>query len=217
MFTEKYMIELGNLREGGKIYYTTDGSEPTENSSRYTVPFNISETTTLKAFTKWNDASSRTISYYLEKKRLMTAIGANKVKPGLKAIIYNGEFNVLPDFSKLKSVINKTVPVVSHTVAGRDSLFGIVFEGYLLVPADGVYGLYVNSDDGSKMVIDGTDAVVNDGIHGMKEEGRYYPLAKGYHKLRIEYFQRTGGMGLEFLVEAPDQPKKIVPQVWLFN
>ena len=217
MFTDKYTVELRNFKEGGKIFFTVDGSDPNENSSQYTVPLIISETTTIKAFTKWNDARSHTISYLLEKTSLMTATGAEKVKPGLKALIYNGQFNLLPDFSKLKPVINKRVPVVSHTAAGRDSLFGIVFEGYLLIPADGIYGLYVNSDDGSKMVIDGTDPVVNDGIHGMKEEGKNYPLAKGYHKLRIEYFQRVGGIGLEFLVEAPGQSKKIVPPTMLFN
>jgi len=217
MFTDKYIVELRNFREGGKIFYTIDGSDPAENSSKYTAPFDISETTTIKTFTKWEDATSRTTSYYLEKKSLLAAVGVDKVKPGLKATIYNGDFNVLPDFSALKPVIIKTVPGVYHTVSGRDSLFSIVFEGYLLIPADGVYGLYVNSDDGSKMIIDGTDPVVNDGIHGMKEEGRNYPLAKGYHKLRIEYFQRVGGMGLQFLVEASDQPKKIVPATWLFN
>jgi hypothetical protein len=217
MFTNKYTVELRNFREGGKIFYTIDGSDPAENSSKYTAPFDISETTTIKAFTKWEDATSRTTSYYLEKKSLLAAVGVDKVKPGLKATIYNGDFNVLPDFSALKPVIIKTVPGVYHTVAGRDSLFSIVFEGYLLIPADGVYGLYVNSDDGSKMIIDGTDPVVNDGIHGMKEEGRNYPLAKGYHKLRIEYFQRVGGIGLEFLVEEPGQSKKIVPPNMLYN
>src|SRR5664279_2227063 len=37
MFIDKYTVELRNFREGGKIFYTTDGSEPTENSSTYTV------------------------------------------------------------------------------------------------------------------------------------------------------------------------------------
>jgi hypothetical protein len=51
----------------------------------------------------------------------------------------------------------------------------------------------------------------------MREEGRSYPLTKGYHKLRIEYFQCDGGEGLEFLVEAPEKQKIIVPATWLFN
>ncbi len=36
----------------------------------------------------------------------------------------------------------------------------------------------VNSDDGSKLIIDGTEPVDNDGIHGMKEEGRSFPLSQ---------------------------------------
>jgi hypothetical protein len=50
----------------------------------------------------------------------------------------------------------------------------------------------------------------------MSEEGRSYPLAKGYHKIKIEYFQGEGGVGLEFLVEVPGQPKSIVPASWLY-
>lgn len=217
IFTDNYIVELKNSKEGGKIFYTTDGSEPTENSNQYSSPFKISETTSVKAFTKWADSQSRTISYLIEKKSVMLSMNADKLKPGLKALIYDGNFNELPDFSSLKPVKTKTVTTVSQTIAGKDSLFAVVFEGYILIPSDGVYGLFVNSDDGSKMIIDNSNPVVNDGIHGMKEEGNSYPLAKGYHKLRIEYFQRTGGLGLEFLVEAPGELKKIVPGAWFFN
>ena len=68
-----------------------------------------------------------------------------------------------------------------------------------------------------KIVLDEKEIVMNDGIHGMREEGKYFSLSKGYHKLRIEYFQGEGGVGLEFLVEAPGQKKYIVPAGWLFN
>ena len=68
MFTDKYVAELMNYRPGGKTFYTTDGSEPNENSARYTEPFKLSETCTIKTFTKWEDAQSRVISYLVEKK-----------------------------------------------------------------------------------------------------------------------------------------------------
>ena len=217
IFTDTYSVELINYRKGGKIFYTTDSTEPTEKSAQYNGPFKISETTAIKAFTKWDKAQSRAASYLIEKKTLIAATEAGNVKPGLKARIYIGNFSVLPDFSNLKPVTTKIVTSVSHSVAGRDSLFSIEFEGYILIPTDGVYGLYVRSDDGSKLVIDGTEPVMNDGVHGMVEEGRTFPLAKGYHKLKIDYFQQVGGKGLEFLVEVPGEKKEIVPPSWLFN
>ncbi len=68
IFTDNYAIELKNTREDGKIFYTTDGSNPNEKSTLYQGPFKVSETTTIKAFTKWNDGQSRVVSYLIEKK-----------------------------------------------------------------------------------------------------------------------------------------------------
>jgi hypothetical protein len=66
-FKEKYTAELTNYRPGGKIFYTTDGSEPGENSKLYSVPLIFSENTILKAFTKWDDGKSRVITYHIDK------------------------------------------------------------------------------------------------------------------------------------------------------
>jgi alpha-L-fucosidase len=217
MFIDTCLAELTSSRQGGTIYYTTDNTEPTDKSNQYTKPLKLTETTTIKAFTKWKDEKSRVTSYIIEKKNPMPSLIANRVKPGLRASVYDGRFTTLPDFDTLKPVQTKTVTGVIHTVAGKGSFFGIVFEGYINIPANGVYGLYINSDDGSKMIIDGKEVVINDGIHGMSEEGGDFPLAKGLHRLRIEYFQGEGGVGLEFLVATPGQQKTNVPATWLYN
>jgi hypothetical protein len=147
----------------------------------------------------------------------MPAMPQTNLKSGFRASIYEGKFTKMPDFNELKPVRSRIVQSIDYKVAGRDSFFAIIFEGYILIPADGVYGLFINSDDGSKLVIDNKDTIVNDGIHGMREEGKHFPLAAGYHKVRIEYFQGEGGAGLEFLTEAPGREKAIVSASWLYN
>jgi hypothetical protein len=78
MFPDTFNAELRNNRPDGKIFYTIDGTEPTLKSAQYTGPFKLSETCTIKTFTKWEDAQSRTISYLLEKKD--TVSGISKLK-----------------------------------------------------------------------------------------------------------------------------------------
>ncbi|MBQ5531176.1 MAG: C10 family peptidase [Kiritimatiellae bacterium] len=51
-------VSLSSSSEGGKIYYTTDGSEPTTSSTLYTGPIALTATTTIKAKTFYGDFHS---------------------------------------------------------------------------------------------------------------------------------------------------------------
>jgi len=48
-YSEPVTVTITCATANAKIYYTTNGSEPTETSTLYTTPFTISETTTVKA------------------------------------------------------------------------------------------------------------------------------------------------------------------------
>ena len=48
-FTESIIVSISTATAGAGIYYTTDGSEPTQTSIPYSASFIISETTTVKA------------------------------------------------------------------------------------------------------------------------------------------------------------------------
>ena len=49
IFSNNYMVTLSCATQGASIYYTTDGTEPTNASTLYTAPFAISDDCTVKA------------------------------------------------------------------------------------------------------------------------------------------------------------------------
>ena len=93
----------------------------------------------------------------------------------------------------------------------------MLFEGLVVVPEDGVYGFFLTSDDGSRLFIDDELVADNDGIHGMVEKSAWLALGKGAHKIGVEYFQRTGGIGLTLHTMCPAGEKKIIEPEWLFS
>jgi hypothetical protein len=84
IFTDNFIAELKNNRPGGVIFYTTDGTEPTENSLRFTEPFKLTEACTIKAFTKWEDSQSRVVSFKIEKKNVIPSAADSKPNPGIR-------------------------------------------------------------------------------------------------------------------------------------
>ncbi len=73
-FTENTEVTISGTPEGGKTYYTTDGSDPTSSSTLYSAPFTLTETTTVKAisYDKDNNASS-VVSKIFEKETIEKA------------------------------------------------------------------------------------------------------------------------------------------------
>ena len=52
----------------------------------------------------------------------------------------------------------------------RASEFGYIFNGYILVPKEGIYTFYTKSNDGSRLYINNQQVVNNDGAHGPIEK-----------------------------------------------
>ncbi len=69
---------------GAKIYYTTDGTDPTTNSTEYTAPFTITETTTVKAIAQLEGAAiSEVASQVIIQVPTGTAILSNFTRDGM--------------------------------------------------------------------------------------------------------------------------------------
>jgi hypothetical protein len=59
------------------------------------------------------------------------------------------------------------------------------YTGYLVAPTDGQYTLYITSDDGSRLWLDGNLLIENDGVHGAIERSNTtYLIAAIWYPIR---------------------------------
>lgn len=139
-------------------------------------------------------------------------------KPGVQYKVYEGTWNELPDFGKLKKAAKSgETQLFDLSVKHRDENYALWFKGYIQVPATGMYSFFTRSDDGSRLLIGKTEVVLNDGLHGLEEQSGTILLAKGMHEIVVEMFQQGGGQGLEVLYEGPNIKKQAIPQEVLFH
>ncbi len=102
----------------------------------------------------------------------------------------------LPNFDALKpeTVAKLERPYFDISPATREFSFGFVFVGTLKVPADGEYTFIVDSDDGSRLTVDGKEIILHDGIHGTgKPQVAKITLKQGRMPIRVDYFQGPSG------------------------
>lgn len=119
---------------------------------------------------------------------------------------YRDTFEKLPEFDTLKAeeVGKLTAGLFTLAPRSRDDSFGFVFEGTLIVPKDGRYTFYLDSDDGSRLSVDGLEVVEHDGIHGEgTEQSGAVELKQGRRPIRLEFFQAGSGLGLSVAWSGP--------------
>jgi hypothetical protein len=74
----------------------------------------------------------------------------------------------------------------------RGNYFGFHFSGYIQVPKDGLYALYLKPNDYSRLYIDGQELIENDANHGVVIEIGNIGLKAGLHPIMVKYFQCGG-------------------------
>jgi len=211
-------IDFKNRSENAAIHYTLDGSEPTTSSPLFTQPFVVDHPATLKAraFISGRLPSAVQVTD-LKTYSWNKAKSGKKSKPGLKYSAYEAKFttvSALADSAVARSGIAQSVDLKYTT---RKEYTGLRFDGYIKIPDDALYSFYLATDDGSKLWIDGQELINNDGPHSGEEKTGSIALKKGYHAIRLEYFQRGGGSELELKMSQSGLPKAAIPESALFH
>lgn len=220
IFLNSTKVELSNELQKGKIYYTLDDSEPTQDDRLYEKPIKLKSTKTVRARTYWSDGkfSSETQKTF-SKVEPLQSIKAEVVS-GVEYYYYEqglDDFSKLPDFEDLSPKSKGITNQFNLAKAEKDYYFAMQFKGLIEVPRRGIYTFYSNSDDGTKLFIHDQLIVDNDFTHSMTEKTGQIALEQGKHPIELLFFQGEGGKGLEVSFAGPCLGKNEIPAENLFH
>ncbi|MCD6598026.1 MAG: chitobiase/beta-hexosaminidase C-terminal domain-containing protein, partial [Bacteroidales bacterium] len=192
------------------IYYTTDGSEPTQNSSKYSEPIELNKITTIKTRAFKNGFLP---SYVNEQKISFVDPQVN----GLKYTVYEGEWKDRPDLNEIKAVsTGKTYEFDVNKIQRRGDWVAIMFEGFVEIEQEGEYTFHSSANNGSVVYIDGKIVVDNAGYSGEKLDKGAVTLSIGWHKLAVFYYENDGTESLDFKLEGPGMERQPFPMEKVF-
>ncbi len=137
-------------------------------------------------------------------------VDEDQLAPGMIVTIHDVPASIerLPEsLLKYKTTLGGIMPALGNIDDGRFgdvfAPFGLYADGYMEVKEDGLYTFRMWSDDGSKLWIDDQLIVDHDGRHGISMKENAVQLAKGYHKVKIQFFDSGGGRFLSFNIKRP--------------
>jgi hypothetical protein len=210
-------IKIWYFSDTTRVHYTIDGSQPLISSPfiRPEIELSGAGKVTLREITVRAKSEKTVTGQFVEGDYLPATKLKKNYKPGgFHYAYYEGNWDKLPDFKKLKPIKEG----IADSTFNLDKLpkqtnFGLVISGQIEVKEDGYYIFASGSDDGCKWYLNDKLIIDLDGTHD-GDVGQTYiaPLKKGFYPLRIEYFQKEGGRQLivEYLTPEDILKKKSV-------
>jgi len=193
-FTDKALLQF-KITRPIKMVYTLDGSEPSPNSTEYSQPIELYETTNLKIRSVLPSGKmSPTRSIRVEKQVSEPAKTIENLIPGLKMLVTRGMYLNVDEMEKgakdwEESAI-KSLREITRVVKTDESMRGVeqyaaIATGYVDIPEDGVY--YFSSDN-EEVWINGKLLINNRGeTKRFSRNDKSVALAKGLHEIKVVF------------------------------
>jgi len=211
VFTDRATVTLASATPGVEIHYTLDGAEPTRRSPRYTAPFALADSATVRArafrpgvteipFTAaGTDVTVISQGEFFKRPLKPAAPAAGRLAPGLRWEYCEGTWFALFSHLHLPAVLpakttGTTARPLDVSMRAGDGPFSVRQSGWLDAPADGLYtfhappeyiGATCEPGYDLRVFVDGEEWSLGQGWHGL---GAWtVPLAKGLHRLTVTF------------------------------
>jgi hypothetical protein len=133
---------------------------------------------------------------------------------GLHYAYYAGAFSALPNFSTLTPTSEGITDNFNLSVAPRTQNIALRFTGYIRIPSDGQYTFFMTIDDEASLQIDGSEILRANWTQGERSVTR--TLTAGMHPITLEFYQGSGGVGIDVKWQTPGGAKETIPSAVLF-
>jgi hypothetical protein len=90
--------------------------------------------------------------------------------------------------------------------SGPASNFAVRVSGFIEIPQDGNWTFSIGSDAGSRLLIDGSQLIDHDGVHGYSTRTGSLALTAGRHPIEILYFDTAANNALTLAWQGPGVP-----------
>jgi hexosaminidase len=229
----KARIELKSTVSNAKIFYTTDGSAPDENSKSYDKPFEIEVKEGEKIDVKTvvvNEKGRKSVPYgaTVWRREPLAASEGTFLTNGVDFRIYEQKFTSVDEIN-LANLVKQEIfpkPGTAKTLGlmefrerlSENAPFAVEFVGYINVPKDEIYEFELNADDGASLTIDSEKIVNNDGVKEKPAaQSGIVPLKKGFHRFELKYFKNEGKWTLGLRWGIKGQPLRFFSANELFR
>lgn len=145
------------------------------------------------------------------------AKNVNPSKNGVAYKYYEGNFNNTTEMlAKGKLVEKGTMDNFHVNKAPLKDYYGYEFNAYLYIPEDGYYRFFMASDDGAKFFLDG-ELFINLDVRYLRERtGANIGLAKGFHEVKVLYYENYAGEYLDIEMGSLNMPWQKIPSDLLY-
>lgn len=134
------------------------------------------------------------------------------VAQGLNYKYFEGTYNWIPDFEDMQALTEDNTTDIDLNLSERNFDFGLYFEGYIMVPADGEYTFYTQSQAPVHLMIHDIHVINNDWNFTIAEQSQSLHLRAGLHPIKLFYWhQYQPDMQLDLKYEGPGIAKTSIP------
>ena len=206
MYAADTTVTIAKPQDGQYVTYTLDGTIPSANSTKYTGPFVLSSSASLRArtFGAGIGASEVSSAEYLIKPEVGTGTG-------LLAKYLDGNGSV-PVASRVDQSINFEMNGGAPVQGVNPQSWSVTWTGALLPAVTGVYTLSTSASSGVTLWIDGKQIFDNSTFCEEPEDsGKIWLTAGKKVSIMIKYahYGTSEPVGIYWL--APGIPKQIIP------